>query len=420
MNRYIIVLILFILSVVKLQASPLPVSVTSESAILINPDTGAILFEKQARQPRYPASTTKLATVLYALKIGKNRLDKVVAAPQECVGSVTEEAKRKSGYKLPSYYLVTDSCHMGIKRGEEFTLKELLFGTMIVSADDAANIVAYELGGGNINKFMEEVNSYLQSIGCKDTYFNNPHGLHHPEHVTTAYDLALVAKEALKEPLLLEMCKAPRFQRPKTNKQSPTMLLQTNRLMRGGEFYYPKALGLKTGWHSKAGHALVAAAKDGPRTLVAVLLNAKDKKTTFREAILLFETAFNQPKVEKILFKKGPQKFERPVEENGESLQTYTASDLALEFYPAEEPSFRCFIKWEVPSLPIKAGQQVGEVQVKTKEDKILKAVPLLAQKDLVETWEGKIRKAFLGSKYSILWWGAVLVVLYMLKRALF
>lgn len=382
MQTLILGFIFFFLFILSLQAAPLSVSVSAESAILMNADTGAVLYEKKSHQKMYPASVTKIATAALVLKLKEHELDKLVTAEQECIGSVSEEAKQKSNYTLPSYWLVTDCSHMGIKKGEVLSVRDLLYGMMIASADDASNILAYEVAG-DIPKFMEQLNAYVQSIGCKDTHFNNPHGLHHPKHMTTAYDLALMTREAMKHPIFRDMIISKRMTRPKTNKQEPSVMVQTNRLLRSGEVYYPKAIGVKTGRTSKAGNTFVAAAKEGDRTLIAVLLNVKERKDIFVESIKLFETAFNQPKLEKVILKTGPQKYRFEISGSSTPIETYLEKDVALTYYPAEEPSYKAYLSSAGPELPVKKGEKVGEIVLKDSSGKILASAPLFAQKDV-------------------------------------
>lgn len=367
-------------------AEPLSCDISAESALLINADTGAILFEKNARTVRYPASTTKIAVAAYVLHAYADRLDDIVEAEQEALGTVKEEAKRRVNYKMPSYRLVTDASHMGIKKGEKMRLRDLLFGTMVASADDASNVIAMYLGG-TIPDFMDELNAYLKSIGCQNTHFNNPHGLHHPDHKTTAYDLAIMTREAMKHPLFREMVSTVRYPRPKTNKQESTTLLQTNRLLRKGKHYYAKAIGVKTGHTSAAGSNLVAAAKDGDRTLISVVMKAKDNNERFADTIALFNAAFNQPRMRKILLKGGLQKFQVDLPGAADTVHTWIADDVVLEYYPAEQPQIKTYLNWVAAKPPIGKGQTVGELQIQNSDGILLQSIPLLAAEDVNGSW---------------------------------
>ncbi|WP_068467043.1 D-alanyl-D-alanine carboxypeptidase family protein [Candidatus Protochlamydia phocaeensis] len=367
-------------------AEPLQLDIAGEAAILMNADSGVILFEKEAYIPRYPASTTKIATALYVLKFKKEDLDKVLTAEQDAVATITQEAKRKANYQLPAYWLEPDGSHIGLKKGEQMTMRDLLAGILISSGNDASNVVAQAVGG-SIPRFMDQLNAYLKEIGCRQTTFYNPHGLHHPQHQTTAYDLAIMMREALKEPLFCQLIAQQRFVRPKTNKQAATTLLQTNRLIRPGKFYYSKAIGGKTGYHSKAKKNFVVAARSDDRTLIAVLMGYEDRNTIFQEAIKLFDAAFNQPKVQRIFLRAGQQSFKQDIARADRPLQTYLSENLSLDYYPAENPQAKCFLYWQPVELPIHKDQQVAELHLVDAQGKLLRKVPLLAVEDVHLKW---------------------------------
>lgn len=388
----------------------LALKITAESAILMNAETGKILYQKNPHEKLFPASITKIATCAYVLKNQGDKLDEVLTAEQDCIGSVTEEAKIRSKYKLPSHWLVTDCSHIGIKRGERMSRKDLLYGMMLSSADDASNVLAYNYKG-SIPEFMKELNAYLESLGCKNTYFNNPHGLHHPEHVTTAYDMAIMSCAALKIPHFQEIVSTVRYTRPKTNLQEPSVLLQTNKLLRKGELYYPRAIGIKTGWHSKASSTLVAAASENDRTLVAVLMNVKDRKVLFQEAIKLFDAAFSQPKMKKTLVRAGPQKHTYTPEGIKVAVPTYTSNDIAIAFYPAEEPQVRAYLAWKNLLPPILKGQELGAIQLKDEAGHLLGEAPLFAAADL-QTGLGHAFKEYLGKRSATM---TVVVIIFAL-----
>lgn len=372
----------------------LQVEIESEGAILVNASTGAILYEKNANELYYPASITKIATTLYVLHEKESELSHVVAAEQESIASIGSDAKKRSNYTMPAYWIEKGSTHMGIKKGEEFTLKDLLSGVMIASANDASNVVAQWVGG-SIPDFIERLNEYVQSLGCKNTHFTNPHGLHHPEHQTTPYDMAIMTREAMKNPIFREMVSSGKFIRPKTNKQESTVLLQTNRLIRKGKYYYPEAIGVKTGYTSIARHTLVAAAKRGDRELIAVLMKCNESGQAFNDAIKLFDAAFSQNKVQKTLIKSGPQKFNYTFQGIEKPIKTYTKNSIVLNYYPAEEPKVKCYLQWLPLKLPILKDQQVGEILLSNAEGTIVQKVPLYATEEIEENWLQWIKNFF-------------------------
>lgn len=368
-------------------ADPLTYKIRGEAAILVNADSGAILFEEDAYSLRYPASTTKIATAIFALHKVGDQLDVPFTAGQDSVCSVTQEAKKKSNYSIPTYWLEPDGSHIGIKNGETLTLRHLLEGMLIASGNDAANVIAHGMGP-TIPDYMVELNMYLKSIGCKSTHFLNPHGLHDPNHQTTAFDLAIISAQALKNPIFCEIVSQTKFIRPKTNKQQATTLLQTNRLLRPGKYYYDKAIGIKTGYHSKAKHCLVAASRFEGRTLIAVLLGYKERGEVFEDAISLFDKAFNQPKIQRRYLKEGLQKFELEIPQADRILQTYLREPLALEFYSAEDPQAKCLLYWEPKlSLPIAKDQKVGELHLVDSKGRILTNSFLLSSGEIRFAW---------------------------------
>src|SRR4029077_17116965 len=118
-----------------------------------------------------------------------------------------------------------------------------------------------EASSGSIPAFVEDLNKYLKDIGCHATHFCNPHGLHHPDHVTTAYDLALLTMRAIHHPELKKIFQAKNFPYPRTTKQPAREIREFNRLIKNGKYFYPYALGGKTGFTSKAQYTLAAAAE---------------------------------------------------------------------------------------------------------------------------------------------------------------
>lgn len=394
----------------KLYSEQLNIPVRAEAAILINADTGTVLYEKNPHTLYYPASITKISTAAYTLRTHKDKLDVIIAADQDSVASITEGARQRSNYACPAYWLVPGCSHIGIKTGEELTLRDLLFGMMVASGNDASNVVAKYVGG-TIPNFMTAVNAYLKEIGCQNTTFYNPHGLHHPQHQTTASDMALLTKEAMKDPLFKEIVSTVRYKRPKTNKQSPTTLIQGNRLLCNGKSFYSKAIGVKTGGTSMAGSTLVAAAQHEDRTLIAVLLKNKVREEMFQDAIKMFETAFNQAKVHCVLLKAGPQKFILDLDGAAKPLSTYLKEDISIEYFPAEEPNVQCLLYWHVKTLPIAQDQMVGELHFQLKDGELVQKVPLLAQEDVSATWLWSLQHLF-GKSAFFKWAAAGLIIL--------
>ncbi len=370
----------------NLSAEPLKLKVNAEAAILMNADTGQILYEKNARSLYYPASITKIATAAYTLQKKGGELDHIVTADQESIASISAEAKKRANYTLPAYWVEQGSNHIGIKKGEELTLRNLLYGMMLASGNDAANVIA-QYTGGTIPNFVAEMNAYLKEIGCQNTTFYNPHGLHHPKHQTTAYDMAILTRHALKNPTFCQIVSTVRYTRPKTNKQESTTLVQSNRLLRTGKYYYPKAIGVKTGYTSAAMKTFVAAAKQGDRTLIAVLLKSSESNAIFTDAAKMFDVAFNQALVRRTLLKAGPQKFVLELPGATKPVKTYLKEDLIVEYYPAEEHKYKCLLYWDEVTPPIAKDSRIGQLKLLSENANELQVVPLYAQEEVKTTW---------------------------------
>lgn len=249
-----------------LQAKSLELNLTARAAVLMNAETGAILYEKNGHTMLAPASVTKTATALYLLESQKLRPDQIIKVSHEAIRSRPSEATGDP------HWLIPDGTIMGLKRGEEISVEALLHGLMLISGNDAANVLA-EAHSGSVPRFVNELNDYLrQEIGCSDTHFSNPHGIHDKTHYSSAYDLCLIAQRALKLPKFREIVSKVVYECPKTNKRPAMEIRQFNALLKKGKHYYPHAIGIKTGYHSNAMHSLVAAAEQNGRTLIAAVL----------------------------------------------------------------------------------------------------------------------------------------------------
>ncbi len=226
---------------------------------------------------------------------------------------------------------------------------------------------------------MDELNIFMKQCGCRHTFFNNPHGLHHPDHVTTAYDLAQLTRVAMKDPLFREIVRTVRYTRPQTNKQESSTLVQGNRLIRHGPHYYEHAIGGKTGYHSDAKNNLVAAAEYKGRTLIVVVMGCNTQADSFKEAKKIFEAAFQEPLKEQILVRTGRQSVELSIPGVSHPIITYVTEPVKFQFYPAEEPKLKAWLVSDEKAPPIKKGERVGEIRFTNEWNHIVAAAPLLA-----------------------------------------
>lgn len=235
------------------------INIESPAAILIEAKTGRILYEKNADKQLEPASTTKIMTALITLEHVEN-LQEVATVSYDSI------------YKIPDGY-ETDI----LKVGEELTIEELLYALLVKSCNEAANVLA-EYVAGSRESFVSIMNTRATELGCKNTNFKNTNGAHDDSHLTTAYDLSLIAKEAMKNDVFRRIVSTASHTLPSTNKYSRTdrTLVTTNDLIKkSNKSYYEYAIGIKTGYTSQAKYCLVAGAEKNGIELIAVILGAE-------------------------------------------------------------------------------------------------------------------------------------------------
>lgn len=385
-SRAFVGIALFLFS--PLLAKPLEVEVTAPSAILMNGKTGKVLFEKQAHNPLYPASITKIATALFILDHKKPSLEEMIVVSDEAMKMKPSKNKEAS----LGHWLEMDGTKMGIKKGEVLSFEALLHGLLLVSGNDAANAMASALAP-SIPEFVDEMNRYVKGLGCQNTQFKNPHGLHHPEHFTTAYDICLIAKKALGLPKFREIFSKVSYKKPKTNKQGAEEIIQTNALLKPGKYFYEKAIGAKNGFTSHALSTFVGAAEHEGRVLIAALLGCKNKNDRYQDAVKLFEAAFQEQPEKKRLF-TAERLFTREIEGAKGALQARLLKDLEIVYFPSEEPECRAFIEWDPVKLPVGKGQKVGVIEIKDERGEVVQKAEIVAKEELKATFFFSLKEA--------------------------
>jgi D-alanyl-D-alanine carboxypeptidase (penicillin-binding protein 5/6) len=375
-------------------SKPLDLEVNAKSAILINADNKRVLFEKNANQKTYPASITKMLISWYVTEKYLNNLNDFLIASETALRVVKPEVKISSNYGLAPYILETDGKSFDILLDEKLTLRDLLYGMLVHSGNDASNVVAENLGSGSIENFMKDVNEYLKFKGCFNTYLCNPHGLHMPDHVSTAYDIALATSFALKNSKFLEIFSCKYCVRPKTNKQTKKEIVTFNKLLRPGKNYYKYAIGAKTGYHAKAKYNMLTVAKKNDRTLVAVVLGCSSEDQRCEDTIRLFETAFEEKKITKKIF-DNEKVFLAKINGGAKLLKAGVKNDLYIEYYPAEKTFIRADILWNNIKAPIKKGQKVANILIKTEDNQVLKVESIYALNDVRRTLFFTLKELF-------------------------
>lgn len=246
------------------------------SAILIEADSGMVIFEKNADQLMFPASTTKIMTILLGIMAG-NLDDTVIVSATALSGGVSDSG----------------SSRLGLREGEEIVFRDLLYGTMIRSGNDGANVIA-EYISGSVPNFVALMNETAAVFGMTNTHFANPHGLHDDTHYTTVRDMAILAREAMKSDVFRDIVSTTSYNMPKTNEQrARTVSLEKDIRVSDYSHYYPYANGIKTGTTSAAGYCFVgSASKDGVDLIAVVFYSGYYDR--WRDTKKLFEYGFSQ------------------------------------------------------------------------------------------------------------------------------
>ena len=261
-KKYIIIILTILLILLNINtftdaetAGKKNLNLYSKSAILIDYDTGSVLYSKNANDKMYPASTTKILTAIIAIE--KCNLNDIVTVKKSAIKTIP------SGYS--SAYLNED---------EQISVNNLLKVLLVHSANDAANVLAEHISG-TVNDFSNLMNEKAKEIGCKNSHFVNPSGIHDDNHYTTASDLALIAKYCMSNSKFKEYVSMKNCIIPATNKSDARKYPNTNDLINTSSKYYIKeCIGIKTGFTSQAQNCLVSACEKDNLTLICVVLGA--------------------------------------------------------------------------------------------------------------------------------------------------
>ena len=324
------------------------VSTSAKAAILINGDTGEIIYEQNSTLKLPMASTTKIMTGLLLCEMGD--LEKEI--------TVTAEMLR------------VDGSSMGLLAGDKITLHDLLYGLLLASGNDAANVVAFLLGG-TVNGFAKLMNEKAEKLGLSDTHFVTPSGLDADGHYTTAEDLANLARYALQNE---EFAKAVGSKSATLNYGNPPYrrtLTNHNKLLKT----FDGAVGVKTGFTKKSGRCLVSAAKRDGKYVIAVTLNDGND---WKDHTELLEYGLSSLKITEIK----PQKtdFDIPVINGKENLNIKVGT---YKFSTLKDENFSCDVN--LPKFlyaPVKKGDVIGSAVYKN-DGTVIKESLIKAEKDI-------------------------------------
>ncbi len=252
---------------------PTGVSIEADGGILMDADTGTILYGKNEEQAYYPASITKILTALIVLE--ECDMDEMVTFSHDDV-----------------YNVEAGSSSAGIDEGDVLTVRDCLYALLLASANESANALACHVSGSR-EAFAELMNEKAQNLGCTGSHFANPSGLNDENHYTTAHDMALIAQEAIKNPDFVEISGTRSYQMAPTRKNAEGGYVANhhNMVKQNTSVTYPGAFAGKTGYTSLAGNTLVTCAERDGITLIAVVLNGH--QSHYRDTKALFDFGFS-------------------------------------------------------------------------------------------------------------------------------
>lgn len=330
-------------------------TIYSEGAVLIEANTGTVLYEKNSNEKLEPASTTKILTALLATE--KCDLNEVATANNTAIKGI------------PSNYAIAD-----IRVGEQFTIEQLLNVMLIHSANEAANVIAEHIAGSQ-EEFAKMMNERAKELGCKNSNFVNANGLENENHYTTAYDLALIMKQCIKNDVFKKILLTDKCTLPATELNSEERIFQNNNSLieKGDKYYYQYCKGGKTGYTKEAKNCLVSfASKDG-MDLIAVVLKGETTETgesaRNRDTINLFEYGFNNYNLQTIKKKDETVTSVEVKDNDGNTKQLKVKLENDIAVVNKDENKTQKDIKPEidvnVENAPIEKGEVVGTATYK-------------------------------------------------------
>lgn len=296
MKKFKLLPIILIICVIFSLSAPMALALDdpeldAQAAILVDLDSGRVLYEKNMNEQRSPASLTKVMTALLVLEAaerGEISLDDIVTAPPDCWDGLED-----------------DSSNAGIMPGIQTTVREYLCCALIASANEACNVLASYVSG-SVSAFVDLMNQRAAELGCANTHFLDANGLHGEGHYSTAYDLYLITKEAARFPEFMEICNTLSYQPQEPSIKGGEALVNSNALLTSQSVYYRDgylydgASGVKTGFTQAAGYCLISTAERNGLSVMAIVMgcdgwmNANiEEYRSFSDSVTLYDWVFN-------------------------------------------------------------------------------------------------------------------------------
>ena len=373
MKKFIVTFLIFILFVPIVHAED-SLNLDSASAILIDASSGKILYEKNKNEKLPMASMTKIMSMLLIMEnIDNGSLDytdKVI---------ISKNASSMGGSQV------------FLQEGEEYKVEDLLKCIAVSSANDAVVAMAEKISG-SVNAFVNLMNERAKDLGMNNTNFANPHGLDNENHYSTAYDMAILAKELLKYPDILKYTSIYEDYLTKPD-GSQVWLVNTNRLVR----FYDGVDGLKTGYTTDAGYCLTATAKKNDLRLISVVMKASSSDTRSKDTATLLTYGFNSFK-NNVIYSKNKSLGEVSVEKGKiDKVKVYLKEDATELLGVAEKSGNYSFnIKVDKIEAPVKKNSVVGKAEIINNEGSVIDEADIIVKEDILKAdfWD-YLKKSF-------------------------
>ena len=337
-----ILLILYSIIPFSVKADDLKLAESAQSAILMEASTGEIIFEKNSHERREPASMTKMMSMLLILE----SIEKNIISWDEMV-TVSENASSMGGSQIL------------LETNEQMSVSDLFKGIAVASGNDAVVALAEKIAGTE-EIFIDMMNKRAQELGLVDTNFKNVHGLHDTNHYSSAYDMAIIAKELVRYEKLFEYTSIYEdYLRENTNRK--IWLVNTNRLVR----FYAGVDGLKTGYTKEAGYCLTATAKKNNMRVIAITMGEPDSQTRNKEVSEMLDYVFAQYEIEEVLSKESVLdtiKLSKSKTEYIEIVPMQAVTFLNKKIENKKNATYQ--LNLDEIKLPVKPGDKVGTLKI--------------------------------------------------------
>ena len=343
-----------------------------QTALLLELNSGIVIYAKNAEAQVYPASLTKIMTCMVTLEYASKDLDKYVIVSETALEGIAEAGGE-----------------VKLQVGERLTLRDLLYYLMVTSTNEAGNVIA-EYVAGDIPSFVSLMNKMAQELGCTGTHYSNTHGLHEFNHYTTARDLSIITRKALTYELFREICDTVEYTVPATNMSKARKLVTTNYLILNDgnrymsdngtyfTYYLEEAQGIKTGYTSAAGRCVISRATDDNMDLLCIIMGAETRMMpddsvrydNFVEAKKLFHYGFSNFSYAKVAFANSWPMFQEEVRygEDKRGVVLIPSEDVSC-LLPKEYDNDKVTTRYELDDpgglvAPLTQGQEVGTLYV--------------------------------------------------------